>query len=416
MSVLRRLTAHISAVVMAALLGGTLFTSAAAFLAPTSVAAWPGGCDSRQKIAFIDFPGSYGLQDMKTPLRKLTAIWPVKALKFRFMTSPLDFSPTGIDNAVNEMESRVNYLEAHGFNRIGLPPYSVYLDPFINGTAGSLGGVDLATRHPNTVFVVMNAGTSAVDSPAASNLFRLADVPSSGASLEISVGNLVTTGGQMLIVYQNGDSISESIRDQFEGAATDLGIAYNLAPVDWDGTNLDAGDMASAAAAVDALPAGSLVVHAFDGLPDVQNSYFSQGVPLNLFESASSNGPIRHYAGNLQPPGASPAQFEYGYQTFDRPSWQSTRAGFPNNAADWNNDTRQKLYMDALGFLAKCGQFHGVLDGFLRFDAGGTRINKQLQRIYLPEGSTDFAFGEVIDNPRWTADQVTYDWKTVFGQ
>jgi len=393
------------------------FLSATTALAPPSVAAKPAGCDSRQKIAFIAFPGAEGLEQMQAPLRELREIWPARKLGFRYMTSAFDTSPSGIDTVVDELETRVDNLEANGFKRIGLPSISAFLAPFIYGTAGSLGGQTIQQRHPNTTFVTMNPGTSAVDDiAAAGNVFRFIDVPSIIEATSLAVDNLVTGSGQMLIVFQNGDAVSESVRNQFLQIATDLGLTASSAAVDYNGSQFEDADMDLANLGVDTLPAGSLVVHVVNGDPTITEAYRSAAELRTMFRASSTNGPIRHFAGNFFPSSSIGGVLELGYQLVDRPSWQSTRAGFPSRYVDFQNDPRQKLYMDAYGFLARCGKFNGILDGFLRFDAGGTRINKELQRIYLDGGSTDISYGQRIDNERWYDDKVVWNWDQVFGE
>ena len=399
-----------------AALSATVLASTKALVAPSPAAAWPGGCQTKQKVAFIGFPGINGLEDMQAPLRSLRKLWPVKALAFRYTTSPLTFSGPGLDTLVDEVEARVNYLEAHGFNRIGLPSVSSFLVPFIYGTGGSLGGVNLQTRHPNTVFVTINNGTSAVDDlAAASNVFRFVDVPSSNDSLEPAIDALVGPSGQLLILYQEGDAVSESVRDQYLAIAGNLGITSTAMAMTYNGSDFDE-DMPAAKSALDALPAGSLVVHAVNGNPNVQDAYETSALNASIFVDSSTNGAIRHFGGNFFPSTGLPVALEFGYSPVDQPTWQSTRAGFPTNYQNWFDDQRSKGYMDAFGFLAKCGKFHGILDGFLRFDEGGTRINLQLERVYLPADSLTFTPAERIDNPRWDAEQYAWDWNAVFGE
>lgn len=416
MSTTRRRAGHwIVALAIALIAAGGLATGRAV-VGPSPVAAWPGGCQTQQKIAFIAFPGQEGLEQMQAPLRELRELWPVRKLKFRYLDAAPDNSPAGVDAIVDELEARVDYLEANGFKRIGLPTYSYVLAPFINGTAGSLGGVNLQTRHPNTVFVTMRNGTDATEDPAAAgNVFRFLDVPSYDTSLELSVDDLVGPAGEMLILYQSADVVSESVRDQYLDLATDLGITASAMALTYDGFDFDT-DMPAAKAALDALPAGSLVVHITNSDPSYMDLYETSAIGAGIFVDESTNGPIRHFAGNFFPLGKIPVALELGYQAFDRPSWQSTRAGFSDKLGEWRNDFREKLYMEAFGFLAKCGKFNGILDGFLRFDEGGTRIDKVLERVYLPAGSAELAYGERIDNPRWYDEQAAWDWDAVFGE
>ncbi len=72
------------------------------------------------------------------------------------------------------------------------------------------------------------------------------------------------------------------------------------------------------------------------------------------------------------------------------------------------------LYLEAYGWLANCGVFNGILDGFLAFDSGGNRISFQLQEGFIPANSLAFATGQRQSNPRWYTDQYPWNWNVVF--
>jgi len=174
-------------------------------------------------------------------------------------------------------------------------------------------------------------------------------------------------------------------------------------------------DEAAAASAIAALPAGSVVVHVANGAH--QEAYTLSGISDGgIFVASSNNGPIRHFAGNYFPEASTiPVPLELGYALVDNPSRITERIGFPTHYDAWLVDPRQKLYIEAYGFLAKCGRFDGVLDHFLAFDAGGTRIQKQLEQSYLPANSLVPTWGVRIDNNRWYTEQVAWPWVQVFG-
>jgi hypothetical protein len=410
----RRASSRWLSVVIASLVIASLLVTGKSLVAPSAADARPAGCQSKQSIAFIGLPGVDNLGPMVSPLKKLRNLWPVQRLQFRYLTSAQDFDGPELDTIVNELESRVDNLESLGFNRIGLPSRSLLLQPFIHGTAGSLGGQTIEQRHPDTVFVTMNNGTSATEDPvAASKVFRFLDVPSNSAGTTLNFGSMFGVSGQMLIIYQASDLPAEDIRDDYLQLATDLGVIATTAPVDFDGSNFNAADLADAGNAVLNLPVGSVVVHIVNGALSDQ---YAADATANSTIFYDNSGQIRHFGGNFFPTNGIAVQLELGYQLVDRPSWQATRAGFPSRYRPFYDDPRQKLYMEAFGFLAKCGTFNGILDGWLRFDEGGTRINKELERIYLARFETTVSFGDRVDNERWYDDKVAWDWDQVFGE
>jgi hypothetical protein len=366
-----------------------------------------------EKIAFISLHG-FGQDEMEAPLLQLKSqTWPAKSLQFQYTTND------GSDMAalVNEVEARVTALEASGVKRIALPSYSRFLVPFIHGTgpdSGSLGGVNLKTRHPNSVFVTINNATDAVDDPvAASNVFRFLDVPSFNALSDLALSSVLGTGGSVLVLYEAGDAVAESVRDGYLAQASLLGAPASTVALTFDG-DYDA-DQAAAKAAVDALPSGSVVVHVPNGVNG--EAYTLSGLAGGIFVAASVTGPISHLAGNYYPVITTiPVPLAVGYSLVDRPSLLTERLGFAVDYDAWLADPRTKQYIEAYGWLAKCGRFDGVFDHLLQFDAGGTKINFEYEQLVIPAGSlTLTAVGRPIENPRWSAERFAWDWKTVFG-
>lgn len=73
--------------------------------------------------------------------------------------------------------------------------------------------------------------------------------------------------------------------------------------------------------------------------------------------------------------------------------------GLPSDYATWVNDPTVQSVAPRLEEARR-----GLLDGYLVFDAGGTSIQYEIERNYVPAGSLSVAIGTRRLNPRsWPA-------------
>jgi hypothetical protein len=348
-----------------------------------------------------------GSDERATADRATRVRWlPGERAEFHYLTTSLAGNLSNLDAVVDELESEVDTLQSQGFNRIGLPPRSSLLQPFILGSAGSLGGIDIDTRHPGVVFTVTNPGTTAVDSSQADSVFRFLDVPTSG-DLVTQVEPLLGPSGTFLLVHQYGDVVSESVRDAFVSVAATLGTTVQTAPVTFDGSHFDPTALASARTQLLALVAGSIAVHIVNGALTAE--YTTDALAADLFVDGAG---VRHFAGNYYPSEPLPVALEYGQSLVWNPSRTTEALGLPTKYEDWVDDSTTQsvaLYLEDYIWMATCGATDGLLDGFLEFDAGGTSIQFQIQRLYEAAGTTTAVTGERRSNPRWYTDQVPLD-------
>jgi hypothetical protein len=372
-------------------------------LALAATSACPG------KVAMIGLPADYGLTNAQPLIQQLdNETYPVSALEFHYLTTSVDID---LDAAVDELEAQVVALKNRGFYRIGLPARSTLLAPYFDGSAGSLGGVDIDTRHPGVVFTVTNLGTSTVDSSHADSVFRFLDVPTLN-NIVGQVEPILGASGTFLIVYQPGDVVSEQIRDSYIAAATTLGRSYQAIGVPFLGPDFSAPALADARTAVLALAAGSLVVHIVNGA--LMDTYTADALTADLFVQGAG---VRHFGGNYFPSVPLPVDFELGQSLVWNPSPITEGLGLPTKYEEWVNDPIVQsvaLYLEEYAWMATCGTSPGLLDGFLAFDAGGTSIQFQLERAYLPTGSQTITTGERRSNPRWYSDQAPLDTTALF--
>jgi hypothetical protein len=215
-----------------------------------------------------------------------------------------------------------------------------------------------------------------------------------------------------LIVYQQGDAVSESARDSYISAATTLGRPVQAIGVPFFGPDFDASALAAARTALLALAAGSLVVHIVNGT--LTDTYTADALSADLFVQGAG---VRHVGGNYSPSMPLPVDFELGESVVWNPSPITESLGLPTKYEEWINDPTVQsvaLYLEEYAWMATCGTSPGLLDGFLAFDAGGTSIQFQLERLYYPAGTLTFTSAERRSNPRWYSDQVPLDTAALF--
>jgi hypothetical protein len=381
-----------------------LIVATSPVLALAATSACPG------KVAFIGLPADYDLTNAQPLIQQLdNETYPVNALEFHYLTTPVDLAH--LDAAVDELEAQVVVLKNRGFYRIGLPVRSILLAPYFDGSAGSLGGVDIDTRHPGVVFTVTNLGTSTVDSPHADSVFRFLDLPTLSDTV-VQIESLLGPAGSFLIVYQEGDVVSEAVRDSYLAAAATLSRSTQAVSVPFDGTHFDAAALANAKTALLALPAGSLVVHIVNGA--LTDPYTNDALTADLFVEGAG---VRHVAGNYFPSAPLPVALELGQSLVWNPSQITEGLGLPTKYEEWISDPMVQsvaLHLEEYVWMATCGTSPGLLDGFLAFDVGGTSIQFQLERSYIPVGSPTIAVGERRSNPRWYSDQVALNTVALF--
>jgi hypothetical protein len=202
------------------------------------------------------------------------------------------------------------------------------------------------------------------------------------------------------------------VRDSYIAAATTLGRSYQAVGVPFIGPDFDASALATARTAVLALSAGSLVIHIVDGL--LMDTYTTDALAADLFVQGAG---VHHVGGNYFPSMPLPVDFELGENLVWNPSPITESLGLPTKYEEWINDPMVQsvaLYLEEYAWLATCGTSPGLLDGFLAFDAGGTSIQFQRERVYYPAGTLTYTSAERSSNPRWYSDQVPLDTTALF--
>jgi hypothetical protein len=360
----------------------------------------------KDRIAFIGFDdaGSQLGPMMQPILDAQTKFWPTGA-KISFYS--FHFGNAGTDSAaldalINQVENLVRTLKDQGYHEIVLPDRSTFLAPFILGTGGSLTQ-PINVRHSQVAFGTVCPGTTAVDQ--APNVFRFCDTKVDSLS---NLYSLVAPGGQILVLFQAGDTVSDSVRQTVQARAGQLGIAYSEQGLAFNGTNFSASDLSAAASQIASLPSGSVVVHVVDGAftANYTSDALAQG---QIFVST-----VTHYAGNYFPSTALPVDLQLGVSAVSKPSLELEELGFPISEPAFSNDPRQRLFIEVFGWITNQGKFFGVDDHHLQFDQFGTRIAYEIEDQYVPANTLDIAETNLRQNPRWLAERFAWSWSSVF--
>jgi len=126
---------------------------------------------------------------------------------------------------------------------------------------------------------------------------------------------------------------------------------------------------------------------------------------------------VRHVGANYYPTAALGVDIELGEGLVWNPSPITTGLGLPSDYVTWFNDPMVQsvaLRLEEYTWLATCGTSRGLLDGYLEFDAGGSSIQFEVERNYVPAGSLSFVPGARRLNPRWYAEKVAVNVTALF--
>lgn len=231
------------------------------------------GYISSQADPQFDVNGFYALISKK---------FPVKQFKSYVLTVNRDTN--GINAVVNEMEAKVNEYKACGIDHIIIDSTSSDAEPFIEGSAGSLGGVHSDIRHPNVTFYPVAQGTTAVDN--ASRWVRYADFRS---TTKVSAESLLPTPGagkQFILATDYSAAILSTNEDVVEVATAN---GYTIVEIDlmWNNGTYQFDNIAGLDAALLAAPAGSVCGLSISA--SSESTFFERYLDMTVKGTASPN-------------------------------------------------------------------------------------------------------------------------------
>jgi len=164
----------------------------------------------------------------------------------------------GIDAVVDELEDIVNDMKSLGIKKIMMQLGSPETAPFIEGSAGSLGGVHSDIRHPDVTFAANRQGTSSVDN--AQNWYRTGiDFKTTGIlTIPVVLPDVTGIIPQPQFIVGTDESLAvEQFVDNYVNGATTAGYAVIVINMGWTGTGFN--NLNALGAAIDAAPLESRV-------------------------------------------------------------------------------------------------------------------------------------------------------------
>lgn len=330
----------------------------------------------------------------------------------------------GIDAVVAEIESVVTDMKSRGISQIIVDTTSPEIEPFIEGTAGGLGGVHSDIRHPDVTFSAVLQGTSAVDS--AINWYRLgSDFQTPGI---VNPGVLLpptTSPGATFILATDGSVALSDATDTYVDAAAAAGYTTVLVDLGWNGTTSHFDNMAALDTALSSASPGSRVglsVSAQDGFVR-WDALTRQGIDSpSVFDSSNAN--VGYFGINYIPvdlgdpllAAAIPVDLNYGVESVSELVADPAGVNPLLVALGYPADQSGALAYDgatyggsgiasaqAFAWFATCGQQN--LDARYKVDADGRKVDYYVRDRFQPAGTTffDLERSNLRTNPRWIA-------------
>ena len=377
------------------------------------------------KIGYIEYRPSA----VPALLDSLTTYFPVNT--FEKVTLSNTIGANGLDAVVNEMEAAVNDMTSRGIDRIMIGASSAETGPFIEGNAGSLGGLHSDVRHPNVVFAADRQGTVSVDN--AQNWYRpgidfVTDKVLGGPVLlpEVVAGTLPKP--QFILATDNSPGVDQS-NTPFTARAMEAGYEVVNVDLGWNETASTFDSFSALGSAIASAPADSKVgislsaaSSADDSQPYVrwvQMSSLGLADP-NVFDPTNENVTYLglNYApflGDFDDPGSITVDINYGpgpaISLFADPAGVNpilVELGYPNErfaAGAYEDETYNGSgIVSAASFAWLATDFKTSLDPRHLMDADGQLVEYYIDDAFIPAGATwdEPQTANLRVNPRWT--------------
>jgi hypothetical protein len=376
------------------------------------------------KIGYIDWRPS------KIPefLDGVASYFPVDT--FEKVTLSNNIADHGLDAVVDEMDAIVNDMKSRGIDRIMIAASSADTGPFIEGSAGSLGGVHSDIRHPNVIFAAGLQGTASVDN--GQNWYRAGqDFVTDkvlGAPILLPEVRGVSPRPQFILATDNSPGVDQA-NTPFTARAVAAGYEVVTVDLGWNETTNTFDSFSSLGPAIASATPGSKVGLSFSAAPsndDTQPcvrwvSMSQQGLAdPNVFDPA--NGNVQYVGLNYAPffgdfdnPGSVPVDVNYGVGPtsvlFDDPAGVNeilVALGYPNDSkAAFSYDDRQfggigRVDAASFAWLATGGERN--LDQRHLLDDNRQLVEFYVNDLVQPAGATwdEGQFENPRENPRWT--------------
>lgn len=357
--------------------------------------------ECKSRIVYIGTDNPLDLSPMIPYIERLAQQVPAEALTFNVIPET---------TTVDELESMVRDYVAQGYNYVGMPTKADLIEQFLTGNGGSLGGIPVTERWPNTLFMVQDYSLGDTDYD---NVFDFTDINSltDDSLMKYNLTRSTKNAGRVYVVYQgNGEPITTNLANQAREDFREMGIQADFYEVGapWTGQvegNFDEVAMRNAAndisMSIPPHPADSTIIHIvrwFDA-----EKYTQEAIQAGLFSDFDNR--VSHYSFQneyypIKTP--LPVDLQIGrIPVIGVPSMEAHSIGVPLEPGAYYSFPYLLSYLDSYLWAANCGRTNGINDKQLKFDRTGTRISYFLADYYIPKGTLEIRSGPLYFNPRW---------------
>lgn len=376
------------------------------------------------KIGYIEW------RESKLPdiLDSLTTRFPVAA--FEKTTLSNNIADHGLDAVVDEMDTIVLDMQSRGIDRIMIAASSAETGPFIEGSAGSLGGVHSDVRHPNVIFAADRQGTSSVDN--AQNWYRAGiDFVTDkvlGAPVLLPDVTGISPQPQFILATDNSPAVDQA-NIPFSNQATAAGYEVVSIDMGWNEATNTFDSFSALGPALTAAPPNSKVGLSFSAAPSNDDTQpFVRWVEMtkegladpNVFDPANDNVDYLslnygHFLGDFDDPGSIPVDLQIGVGAAPALISDPTgvnpflvEQGYPNDpiaARAYDDETYGGsgiVSVATFAWLATEGA--GSLDPRHRIDENRQLVEYYVEDVSFPAGATwdEPLLENLRVNPRWS--------------
>lgn len=351
--------------------------------------------DQQSRIVYIGTDDPLDLSPMIPYIERLAQQVPSDVLTFKVVPETI---------TVDELESLVNDYIAEGYNYIGLPTKTELISQFLTG------GVPVAQRWPDTLFMIQDYGIAHTDFD---NVYTFADTNSlvDDSLIKYNLTRSTRNAGRVYIISQgNGEPVSTDLTEQALNALAEMGIqaeVYEVGMPYTDGPEGQFDETAMKNAANDISmsipprPANSTIIHIVHWF-DAEN-YTRAAIEAGLF--SDFDGRLSHYTfqNEYYPTNTPlPVDLQIGrIPVMGIPSMDAESIGIPLDPSSYYSFPYLLSYLDSYLWAATGGRTDGINDKQLKFDRTGTRISYFLADYYIPKGTLKIRSGPLYFNPRW---------------
>ncbi len=357
--------------------------------------------------------------NLESLVENMTKYFPVDTLQVHTLES--NSAIDGIDAVVDEMEAEVNDMKSKGIRHILIAGSSVNTSPFIEGSAGSLGGVHSDVRHPNVIFSGDRQGTFSIDN--AQNWYRagvdFVTPQQLGPELLLPDVSGISPQPQFILATDYSPAVDPWLIPYRNHA---IAAGYEVLEVDlqWNDALQTFENIAGLGDLVALATPQSSVGIAITGAEEFFTDFTTQALAdPDIYDPANTNV---SYIGinyvvvveSFQNPGTIPVDISYGVVSGPEivvdPKGVNhflLKLGYPDDAAEAFNHDDVTYVQDgiivaqAFAWLATCGRRNldprYTMDGDGQYVAAYIQENVQLAGTILYES----VLSDPVVNPRW---------------